>query len=102
MIEHIRNIDLKESDVPTNLTNWVEIEEFALSFNGYEELGSFEKCAEIANAQRHETLTNLRTCLFFEQRRWRHFGETPDVNAMEYIREILEKIRCKVINGDLT
>jgi hypothetical protein len=38
----------------------------SLTFNGYNVWGSFETCAEIANAQRHDSLTNLRTCLFFE------------------------------------
>jgi hypothetical protein len=40
-------------------------------------------------------MTELRTCLFYEQRRWRHFGEVPDEAAMSYIREVLEQIRVR-------
>ena len=73
---------------------------FALTFDAYEVLGSFEACGEIANARNSETLTNLRTCLFFEQRRWRHFGEEPDSSSMEYIHGIVEKIRIKLGAGE--
>jgi hypothetical protein len=41
----------------------------------------------------------LRTCLFFEQRRWRHFGDEPDEEAMEYIRSVVQKIRAKLAAG---
>ena len=58
-------------------------------------------CAEIANARRHNSLTDLRTCLFFEQRRWRHFGEDPEGEDMAYIREVVEKIRGRVAVRDL-
>ena len=34
--------------------------------------------AKIANERRDSTLTDLRTCLFFECRRWRHYGDDPD------------------------
>ncbi|MDH4207576.1 MAG: hypothetical protein OEV76_01730, partial [Anaerolineae bacterium] len=86
----IANEDLKESDVPLPDAGWYEIGRFALSCNGYEWWGSFAKCAEVANrAARafHESgtlrhsLTELRTCLFFEQRRWHHFGLDPDESA---------------------
>lgn len=83
-------------DIPNPDASWREIAEFALTFNGYEVWGSFEKCAEIANAKRQDSLTDLRTCLFFEQRRWRHFGEDPDGEAMAYIRALVEKIRRRV------
>ena len=45
---------------------------------------------------RDETLTDLRTCLFFEQRCWRHAGWDPDEETMQYIRGIVEKIRYKI------
>jgi|ERR1700722_481239 len=88
------------SDIPSPDADWSTISEFALTFNAYEALGSLEACAEIANARTAITLTDLRTCLFYEQRRWRHFGEKPDPSSMEYIRGILEKIRAKIGAGD--
>lgn len=54
------------------------------------------RCGEIANSRRHSTLTDLRTCLFFEQRRWRHHGEAPDAEGMAYIRDLMEQIHERV------
>jgi hypothetical protein len=72
---------------------------FALTFDGYWHWGSFEACAEVANARRGGPLAELRICLFFEQRRWRHFGDEPDARAMAYIRGIISSIRARVASG---
>lgn len=105
MVREIDNADLAEGDLPSASAEWYEIGRFALSFNGYERWGSFRKCAEIGNRGAEafraegalpESLTELRTCLFFEQRRWRHFGFDPDEQGMEYIRALVERIREKV------
>jgi hypothetical protein len=95
-MEKLANNELTLTCVPASDANWRAIAEFAHSFNGYSAWGSFESCAEIANARRSGTLTELRTCLFFEERRWRHFGELPDEQAMDYIGGVLSKIRAKV------
>ena len=95
-MEIIGNDHLRLSDLPDRLAGWDEIQSFALMFDGYTVHGSFEKCAAIANERRKETLSDLRTCLFFEQRRWRHFGDHPDAAAMAYIRSILEEIRTRL------
>ena len=97
--QQIPNDSLKFTDIPSSSARWDKISEFALTFDGYKEHGSFAKCAEIANEQRHSTLTELRTCLFFEQRRWRHYGDEPDDEAMGYIKSIVEKIRTMVVNN---
>jgi hypothetical protein len=91
--------DIRLEDVPLRGSSWHEIEPFALTFEGYEFHGSFEACAEIANARRHSNLTDLRTCLYFEQRRYRHFGEPPIGDELEYIYEILDAIRARVQAG---
>lgn len=64
-----------------SIENW---EQFALTFDGYAALGS-ERCAEIANKQSPSTLTELRACLFFEQRRCRHFSRNPDAETSRYL-----------------
>ena len=101
MRKTIANNQLRLEDLPSPDADWQTLANFALTFNGYEVWGSFEKCAGVANSRQDSTLTELRTCLFFEQRRWRHFGEAPDVEAMEYVRSILEKIRVKVLAGEV-
>ena len=92
----IENTQLGLSDIPASTSDWDTIQNFALTFNAFKIHGSFEKCAEIANNERHDTLTNLRTCLFFEQRRWQHFGDDPDEEAMVYIIYLLDKIRAAI------
>ncbi len=76
MMSHaeITNEALKPSDIPAADAPFNVISQFGDTFNGYKQLGSFEACAEIANEQRHASLTELRACLFFEQRRWHHFA----------------------------
>lgn len=97
----IPNCDLTLDLIPATDADWYDISMFALNFDGYKECGSFDSCAAIANAGRDNTLTELRTCLFFEQRRWRHFGESPDESGMVYIHGLIAKIRDKVENHDL-
>jgi len=98
-IDPISNEALTLDQVPPDDASWPVIAEFALTFDGYEYWEGFERCAEIANNHQHGTLTELRTCLFFEQRRWRHFGTDPDDEAMLYIRSLLGKIRDMVLSG---
>ncbi len=91
--------DLPSILVPDSHASINEIFRFALSFDGYK--GGFEHCAQIANpaieAWRNsgrlpDSLEDLRTSLFFEQRRWRHFGETPDEETTRYLRDLVRAI----------
>lgn len=106
MFDEIANADLTSDDVPGPKATWWEINQFALTFDGYSHWGSFDACAELANAAAQDfaergllpdSLTELRACLFFEQRRWRHFDEHPDEKAMRYLRGIVAAIREKVL-----
>ncbi len=110
MSREITNEGLEIGDVPASDTGWNQIGGFALTFDGYNHWGSFEKCAEIGNrwAKAYaegqtlpDSLTDLRTCLFFEQRRWRHYGWEPDEEAMRYIRALVEAIHHKVSVGEV-
>lgn len=105
MFEEIESLDLAEQDVPAPGAGWYRIAEFALTFDGYGYWGSFGKCADIANRYAEayanqqalpDSLTELRTCLFFEQRRYHHYGWSPDEVAIRYIRALIEGIRRKV------
>ena len=98
----ITNAELTPADVPPADADWQAIADFALTFDGYERWGSFEKCAEIANAELHDSLDHLRTCLFFEQRRWRHYGDEPDEEALAYWRRIVAGIRTMVSDENRT
>ena len=110
-MDEIANINLTEEIIPPyNADYWGVIDCFALSFDGYGHWGSFRRCAEIGNRSIKfwqeekvlpDSLTELRTCLFFEQRRWRHFDEHPDRETMAYIHALIEAIRSKVKNREL-
>ncbi|MEI8340970.1 MAG: hypothetical protein WCH43_05455 [Verrucomicrobiota bacterium] len=65
---------------------WQVGEVFALTFNAYDRVGDFDHVAKIGNRARKkfdekgilpEDIDEIRTCLFFEQRRWRHFDGDP-------------------------
>ena len=84
--------------------------EYARSFDGYayatEHLG--RQCGDLANEQRagfedsgawSGTFEELRCCLFFEQRRWRHFGEIPDGTDADAIRALFRSI-CEAWDKD--
>jgi hypothetical protein len=94
--EPISNLDLQPSDIPAADATWDAIQTFALTYNGFKVHGSFDACAAIANDQRNQTIDDLRTCLFFEQRRWHHYGDEPDSEAMDYIRSLLPLLRVKL------
>lgn len=100
IIFHIPTESLYLDYIPKQDASVMEIMIFGSSFDGYMYWGSFEECAKVANEQRQATITELRTCLFFELRRWRHFGETPDEEAVTYWREIVRKITEKYIAGE--
>jgi hypothetical protein len=74
---------------------------FALTYDGYRRHGGFAGAADIANealaAWREDgalpdDLTSARAALFFEQRRWRHFGDSPDPESLEYLRALVARI----------
>lgn len=98
MFDHIPNVKLNLTDVPEVDADWSEIIAFALTYDGYQFWGDFKKCAEIANQAKKvyteegrlpNTLTELRTCQFFEQQRWCYFGRIPDEKSMVYINALI-------------
>lgn len=93
------------SSSPDSDASWSpDITEFALTFDGYAAFGG--QVGDLANAtlekweQTRELPRNLialRACLFFEQRRYRHFGHEPGEDAMPYIRALIKAIRLQVV-----
>jgi hypothetical protein len=45
-------------------------------------------------------MTELRTCLFFEARRWKNIGRAPDAASMKRIRALISVIQQKIKAGD--
>lgn len=80
---------------------------FGYTYDGY---GRHADIADFANAvvrawERDHALpadlSVLRACLFYEQRRWRHFGDYPDPAAQEYQRALVSGIR-EISGGTVT
>lgn len=90
------------ADVPSADAPFDRIICFAYSFGGYAEAGGIEQCAYIANERRHNTLTELRACLFFEQRRAYHTGEDANDKEEAYQRSLITQICDKVLAGERT
>jgi hypothetical protein len=104
LMETIPNDALRLDDLPSPDADGMEVWRLADTFNGFKHWGSFERCAEIADRhfydqQRDSNLTELRTCLFFECRRWHHYGKQPDKHDSPSIRGLVEKIREMVTTG---
>jgi hypothetical protein len=84
--------------------NW-----FALSFNGYtyekenkisisDLANSIEKTYYETNAIGERfTLSELRACLFLEQRRHHHWGYGPDKEALKYWLALIEAMKKKLV-----
>src|SRR5258706_9877066 len=96
MSQDVGNSELTPADIPSFKETWARIEPFALTFDGFKYWGSVEKCAEVAQSKRPGSLTELRTCLFYEARRGKHAGKAPDGASMKFIRAlgyaIMEKL----------
>lgn len=65
---------MTKDDLP-DANNPTAIFEFAMTFNGYEHFGSFEKCCQAANARSRASLEDVRNELFFCARASRHRGD---------------------------
>lgn len=108
-MRQIKNEDLILELIPQTITekNRMSVGGFALSFNGYEYGGSFERCAEIANKARlaieenkteELTLSELRNCLFFHYRASYHTGSSP---IELRVNTLLKLIRDRVSKNEM-
>ncbi len=106
----IPNSQLLDGDIPSRRAAWKNIIPFAQSFNGYAQWGSYEKCREVAHfgvelykakQETPQSLTDLRTCLFYEARRWKHLEKKPTKPGLTYIHALVEAIRTIVQSKEL-
>jgi hypothetical protein len=89
--------------VPADDAPLQEVMQFATtSYFGYDRHGGVEGLAAIANpaldAWRHfqrlpESESAVRASLFFESRRWHHFGSPPDDEGEAYVRALVSRLR---------
>ena len=96
----ITNAALARTDVPEPGDTWEAVSDFALSYDGY---AYWDDLPELANrcVQRWTrdrslpaTIDELRGCLFYEQRRWHHFGGDPAGRSAEYMAALVDALRA--------
>jgi hypothetical protein len=92
-VKEIPHDELRSELIPDPDGPWWDIVPFAHTFKAYKALGSVEAVGDLANRRDPEGLEELRSCLFFEARRWRHFGADPDGDELEYIRSFVRRIK---------
>jgi hypothetical protein len=94
--------ELSIEDIPVGSADEAALHAFALTTNGYERMGSFARCAALANETLERwrqdgrvpgTMRELRCCLFFEQRRWHHYGDAFDDETRRYVADLIGAIR---------
>ncbi len=88
----IKSISLTHEDVPNTNDSWHVISRFALTFDPVEELPKPNLSQSLDEAD----INHLRLFLYQEQRRWNHYGESPDEETIEYIRKIIGNIQKKI------
>jgi hypothetical protein len=107
--DEVPNEGLTASAVPPATASWRTIVGFALTIDGYKAIGQKE-CAQLANRVKSEfsrepasvetlSLTELRLCLFFEQRRFNHFGHEPQDADRIFINTLLGAIHRRIGNS---
>lgn len=99
----VSNEELRRGHLPARDDDQLTWIDFALTFDGYEEKGGFDKCAAFADATRARwessgelsmNLSDLRTALYFEQRRWRWGDEGPFTeDEWRYWHALVDAIR---------
>jgi hypothetical protein len=95
--------------IPLANSSWDSISNYALTHNGYEHkanLADFANEASVQFCKNKEilgsyTITDLRDCLFFEQRRFRFYVWAPQGEDLEYIKALVHEIREKTIESIL-
>ncbi len=94
----VPNAELGITDIPRRGESWDTVSDFALSYDGYGTGTTFPSwraascSAGPAAAPLPATLDELRGCLFYEQRRWHHFGEEPTGRSAEYMWALVDAI----------
>jgi len=98
----VPNAQLRVHGIPDRGDSWDAVSSFSLSYDGY---AYWDDVSELATRcirawTRDHTLPGsideARACLFYEQRRWHHFGEDPNGRGAQYVWALLDTLRSLV------
>lgn len=99
----VPNGQLRVHAIPDHSDSWDAVSSFSLSYDGYAYWDDVSELAtrSIRGWTRSRTLPGsideLRACLFYEQRRWHHFGEEPNGRGAQYVWALLDGLRTLVV-----
>ncbi len=89
--------------VPASDASLSDVMQFAtFTYFGYDRHGGVEGLGALANSSLEQwrqtrslpsSVQLIRASLFFESRRWHHYGYPPDEEAEAYMRALVEKLR---------
>jgi hypothetical protein len=95
----VPNGQLRVHAIPEKGDPWDVVSSFSLSYDGYAYWDDVSELAtrHIRDWTRHRALPTsideVRACLFYEQRRWHHFGEEPNGRAALYVWALLDALQ---------
>jgi len=95
----VPNGQLRVHGIPDHTGTWDAVASFCLSYDGYAYWDDVSELAtrSIRNWTRAHALPDsideVRACLFYEQRRWHHFGEEPNGRGAQYVWALLDSLR---------
>jgi len=98
----VANGALRPTAVPTETDGWDRLDEFALTYDGYAYWDNLPELAQRAlstwtrDGSLPPTLDERRACLFYEQRRWHHFGDVPAGRSLAYMWALAAAIRAEL------
>jgi hypothetical protein len=98
----VPNAQLQLGAIPERGDPWDAVSSLSLSYDGY---AYWDDVIELATRSIRSwtrdravpgTIDEVRACLFYEQRRWHHFGEDPSGRGALYIGALLDTLRTLV------
>jgi hypothetical protein len=95
----IPNGQLRLHGIPERGDSWDAVCSFSLTYDGYAYWTDVSELAtrSVRTWTRHHrlpaTIDEVRACLFYEQRRWHHFGEDPNGRGAQYVWALLDTLR---------
>jgi hypothetical protein len=89
--------NLSLADVPGVEAPIGKIFEFALMFDPRELKDQGLSLGNLDDLSDESSLPELRGHLYFEQRRWNHYGQLPDSKSEAQLRRIVSMVREKLV-----
>lgn len=89
----IASSEIKRSDIPEKFGNWSELIEFAATFDFRKEE---MKAKGIDSLTPESSISEMRSALFHEYRRYNHFGYRPTEEVFQKCIQVVERIRNEI------